>query len=241
MSGDPRLITALDFSTAKEAVELAARLDPALTHLKIGKELFARAGPLLVTDLQSRGFRIFLDLKFHDIPNTVAGALRAAVDLGVWMVDVHASGGRRMLESAREAVPITGDTKLIAITVLTSMTTEDLIDTGVTGSVEDHVRRLAQLTQACKLDGVVCSPQESRVLKQRLGSDFLLITPGVRPIDSAPTDQRRVMTPDDAVDAGSDYLVIGRPITKASDPLASLQAIVSGLGDKAFRDTGFRE
>jgi len=222
------LITALDFPTAKQALALVERLDPALTHLKVGKELFTRAGPALLVQLHKQGFRVFLDLKYHDIPNTVAGACSAATDAGVWMVNVHAAGGAQMLDAARAAVT-SNDTLLIAVTVLTSMGPDDLAAIGVPGSVEDQVLRLATLTKNCGLDGVVCSPRESAMLRRTQGLDFNLVTPGVRPADSAQGDQQRVMTPRAAMDAGSDYLVIGRPITQAADPLLALQQINESL------------
>jgi len=222
------LITALDFPTAKQALALVERLDPALTHLKVGKELFTRAGPALLAQLHKQGFRVFLDLKYHDIPNTVAGACSAAADAGVWMLNVHAAGGAKMLDAARAAVT-SNDTLLIAVTVLTSMGPDDLAAIGVPGSVEDQVLRLATLTKNSGLDGVVCSPQESALLRRTQGLDFKLVTPGVRPADSAQGDQQRVMTPRAAMDAGSDYLVIGRPITQAADPLLALQQINESL------------
>jgi len=219
----PRVITALDFPAAAPALELAARLDPALTNLKIGKELFTRAGPQLVDSLQKQGYAIFLDLKYHDIPHTVAGACKAAADAGVWMLNVHASGGRRMLDAAREAVA--GESLLIAVTVLTSMEDQDLRTTGVGCTVAEQVLRLATLARESGLDGVVCSARESAQLKQTQGQGFLRVTPGVRPEGSDKSDQRRVMTPAEALLAGSDYLVIGRPITRSEDPLLALQAI----------------
>lgn len=221
----PVIITALDYPDAASALELAGKLNPDQTNLKVGKELFTRSGPMLLDQLHGLGFRVFLDLKFHDIPNTVAGALRAAVDAGVWMVNVHASGGQRMLEAAREAVPSGGSTMLIAVTVLTSLNDEDLGQLGIAGSVEDQVLRLASLSAQCELDGVVCSPMESSSLKARFGANFRLVTPGVRPAESENSDQRRVMTPEAALKAGSDYLVIGRPITQSDNPEAALEGI----------------
>lgn len=224
----PVIITALDYPDAATALALVSQLDPALTNLKVGKELFTRAGPALVDTLQKLGFSVFLDLKYHDIPNTVAGACRAAVDAGVWMLNVHASGGRRMLDAARAAVD-SADTLLIAVTALTSLEDADLPAIGVGGTVEEHVLRLATLTREAGLDGVVCSPLESAMMKRTQGQDFVLVTPGVRPDTSEVSDQRRVMTPASAVAAGSDYLVIGRPITQADDPLLALQAIANSL------------
>jgi orotidine-5'-phosphate decarboxylase len=231
---DPRIIVALDFAEAKAAIDLAQRLDPAQCRVKVGKELFTAAGPALVEHLVKRGFGIFLDLKFHDIPNTVAAACRAAARLGVWMLNVHASGGRAMLEAAREALPAgTGAPKLIAVTLLTSMTDADLAELGVNGTTDEVVLRLAALTEACGLDGVVCSAREAPLLRERCRGGFTLVTPGIRPASVAADDQQRVMTPAGAMRAGSTYLVIGRPITRAPDPLLALQRInaeIDGLG-----------
>lgn len=226
---DPKIIVALDYPEARAAQDMAARLDPALCRVKVGKELFTAAGPALVEALAARGFGVFLDLKFHDIPNTVAGACKAAARLGVWMMNVHASGGRAMLQAAREALA-GGQTrpKLIAVTVLTSMGDTDLADIGMQGGSQDAVLRLARLAQAAGLDGVVCSAQEARALRAACGAGFNLVTPGIRPADGTPgalDDQKRVMTPRAAIDAGADYLVIGRPITQAADPVAMLQRI----------------
>jgi len=221
---------ALDYADAASAMALVERLDPALCRVKVGKELFTAAGPELVRALAARGFEVFLDLKFHDIPNTVAAACRAAAGLGVWMLNVHASGGRRMLSAAREALlDLPQRPLLIAVTVLTSMSAEDLNETGVAGVPADQVLRLARLTQACKLDGVVCSAQEAALLRADLGADFRLVTPGIRPAGSEAGDQRRVMTPAEALRAGATDLVIGRPITGAADPLAALKQIQSDI------------
>ena len=224
---DPKIIVALDFPSQNPALALADRLDPAKCRLKVGKELFTRSGPDLVKALQSRGFDIFLDLKFHDIPNTTSAAVVAAAELGVWMVNVHASGGEKMMVACRERLDAFGNDRplLIAVTVLTSMSDEDLAGIGITGSAEAHVSRLATLTKNSGLDGVVCSAQEAPRLKAEQGSDFQLITPGIRPLTADKGDQQRIMTPVDALKAGSDYLVIGRPITQAPDPLAALEAI----------------
>ena len=227
-----KIIVALDFADARSALGLVERLDPALCRLKVGKELFTVAGPELVRALVARGFEVFLDLKFHDIPNTVAAACRAAAGLGVWMLNVHASGGRRMMTAAQEA--LNGLEKrplLIAVTVLTSMSAEDLAEVGVTDAPADQVLRLARLTQACQLDGVVCSAQEAPILRTDLGADFRLVTPGIRPAGSAAGDQRRVMTPAEALRAGATDLVIGRPITAAADPLDALKQIQSDIQD----------
>jgi len=225
-----KIIVALDDADAASAMALVERLDPALCRVKVGKELFTAAGPELVRALAARGFEVFLDLKFHDIPNTVAAACRAAAGLGVWMLNVHASGGRRMLSAAREALlDLPQRPLLIAVTVLTSMSAEDLNETGVAGVPADQVLRLARLTQACKLDGVVCSAQEAALLRADLGADFRLVTPGIRPAGSEAGDQRRVMTPAEALRAGGTDLVIGRPITGAADPLAALKQIQSDI------------
>jgi len=225
-----KIIVALDYADAASAMALVERLDPALCRVKVGKELFTAAGPELVRALAARGFEVFLDLKSHDIPNTVAAACRAAAGLGVWMLNVHASGGRRMLSAAREALlDLPQRPLLIAVTVLTSMSAEDLNETGVAGVPADQVLRLARLTQACKLDGVVCSAQEAALLRADLGADFRLVTPGIRPAGSEAGDQRRVMTPAEALRAGATDLVIGRPITGAADPLAALKQIQSDI------------
>ncbi|HHJ17666.1 MAG TPA: orotidine-5'-phosphate decarboxylase [Gammaproteobacteria bacterium] len=227
---DPRVIVALDFAEAAQALTLVERLDPAQCRLKVGKELFTRSGPALVEALQGKGFDVFLDLKFHDIPNTVAKACKAAAELGVWMVNVHALGGKKMMEAAREAIAsATHRPRLIAVTVLTSMGDADLAEIGLQGSPEDNVRRLARLAESAGLDGVVCSPREVDMLRNTLGADFQLVTPGVRPAGAALNDQTRVATPEDAIRMGSSYLVIGRPITQASDPLAALTAINQGI------------
>lgn len=229
---DPKIIVALDYPAAAPALELAARLEPALCRLKVGKELFTVAGPQLVEGLQQRGFEVFLDLKFHDIPNTTAQACKAAAALGVWMVNVHALGGQRMMEAAREALAnIAQRPKLIAVTVLTSMGQDDLAGLGITATPAELVQRLAALAERSGLDGVVCSAQEAALLRQQRGADFCLVTPGIRPADAAANDQTRIMTPRAAVQAGSSYLVIGRPITQAADPLAALQSIAADLAE----------
>lgn len=226
MTTDPKVIVALDFPDALGALDLAQRLDPALCKVKVGSELFSAAGPALVETLVGRGFSLFLDLKFHDIPNTVAAACRAAARMGVWMMNIHASGGKAMLAAAREAVPPgEGAPKLIAVTLLTSMAASDLAAIGMSGTPGEAVTRLARLTKTCGLDGVVCSAQEATALRAMCGTEFALVTPGIRPSDAAVDDQSRVMTPRGAIAAGSSYLVIGRPITRAPDPLAALEAI----------------
>ena len=225
-----RLIVALDYPDAASALQLVASLTPDLCRLKVGKELFTRAGPQLVEELAGRGFDVFLDLKFHDIPNTVASACHAAADLGVWMVNVHALGGERMLLAAREGVERAAHAPLlIAVTILTSMDTSDLAAVGLSGSPADNVLRLAALVHQSGLDGVVCSSRETGDLRHELGPDFRLITPGIRPLGSQADDQRRVMTPADAIRAGSNYLVIGRPVTRADDPVSVLRTINSEL------------
>ena len=225
MSHNP-VIVALDFPAAEPALALAAQLSPQLCRLKVGKELFTRCGPGLVESLQGLGFDVFLDLKFHDIPNTVAGAVRSAAELGVWMVNVHAGGGRRMMEAARDVLQ-DFDRKplLIAVTVLTSMSDADLAEMGYTESAAERVERLAALTQDCGLDGVVCSGMEAPQLRASRGENFCLVTPGIRMAGDAAGDQRRVLTPSEAVANGSDYLVIGRSVTAATDPLEALRRI----------------
>ncbi|WP_104201929.1 orotidine-5'-phosphate decarboxylase [Billgrantia saliphila] len=226
MSLDSPLIIALDYSSLDAALCLADRLDPARCRVKVGKELFTRSGPEVIEALHGRGFEVFLDLKFHDIPNTVAGAVQAAAEQGVWMVNVHAGGGRRMMEAARERLDRHGlDTHLIAVTVLTSMLTDDLVEIGIAESPATQVERLARLAQDSGMHGVVCSAQESARLKELCGEAFLKVTPGIRPRSAEQGDQRRVMTPADAMAAGSTHLVVGRPVTRAEDPMAALEAI----------------
>ncbi len=229
-SSDSRIIVALDYPDEKNALALVDRLEPGSCRLKVGKELFTRAGPALVRALVSRGFDVFLDLKFHDIPNTVASACHAAADLGVWMLNVHALGGARMLAAAREGIERSGHASLlIAVTILTSMDEDDLAAVGLAGTPADNVRRLALLAESCGLDGVVCSSRETTMLRGQVGDDFVLVTPGIRPSGSAPDDQRRIMTPVEAVSAGASYLVIGRPVTQADDPTGVLRTINSEL------------
>jgi orotidine-5'-phosphate decarboxylase len=231
---DPKIIVALDYPEAAPALDLVARLEPALCRLKVGKELFTAAGPQLVEQFMRRGFEIFLDLKFHDIPNTTAQACKVAAALGVWMVNVHALGGRKMMEAAREAVAQAArPPKLIAVTVLTSMVQEDLAEIGIAATPAEQVLRLAALARDSGLDGVVCSAQEAALLRQHCGSEFCLVTPGIRPADAAADDQSRIMTPRAALEAGSSYLVIGRPITRAADPLRALQEISQEIGGMA--------
>lgn len=226
-----RVITALDFANVSDALAIAETIDPALSRVKVGKELFTRAGPQVVADLHLMGFDVFLDLKFHDIPNTVAGAIRATCDLGVWMVNVHASGGKPMMAAAAEAVKATGgNTLLIGVTVLTSMSDEDVACVGYSNNAADQAVLLAKLSAESGLDGVVCSPQEVPLIRsavEPLSKNFITVTPGVRPgaLNSS-DDQRRTMTPADAVRNGSDYLVIGRPITQAENPNDTLTSII---------------
>jgi orotidine-5'-phosphate decarboxylase len=220
-----KIIVALDFADAASALTLVTRLDPALCRLKVGKELFTSAGPEFVRALVAHGYDVFLDLKFHDIPNTVAAACRAAAELGVWMLNVHASGGSRMMTAAREALRNQPGPLLIAVTVLTSMSAEDLSEVGVSDAPADQVLRLARLAQQCRLDGVVCSAQEASLLRADLGANFRLVTPGIRPAGAEVGDQRRIMTPVQALNSGATDLVIGRPITAAADPLVALQQI----------------
>ncbi|TFH49435.1 MAG: orotidine-5'-phosphate decarboxylase [Lysobacterales bacterium] len=226
----PAIIVALDFPQGQPALALARRLDPVHCRLKVGKQLFTREGPGIVAELQEQGFEIFLDLKFHDIPNTVAGACRAAAELGVWMLNVHASGGRRMMEAARESVDaLAKPPLLIGVTLLTSLDGADLKDIGVAGRPAEQVKRLAGLSHASGLDGVVCSPQELATLAGTLPDSFLRVTPGVRPAGTDDGDQKRVATAARAMADGAHYLVIGRPITQAQDPAAALAAIEAEL------------
>ena len=226
----PRVIVALDYPDAESAWQLVNHLEPDQCRLKVGKELFTSAGPQFVETLAGRGFEVFLDLKFHDIPTTVAKACRAAAGLGVWMLNVHALGGERMLNAAREALAQgSRPPLLVAVTVLTSMDESDLRAVGLSGTPEDNVIRLATLAHQCGLDGVVCSSRETAGLRARFGPGFRLVTPGIRPSGSQADDQRRVMTPVDAVGNGSSYLVIGRPVTQADDPTGVLRTINSEL------------
>ncbi|EAU3237138.1 orotidine-5'-phosphate decarboxylase [Salmonella enterica] len=229
------VVVALDYHERDKALAFVDKIDPRDCRLKVGKEMFTLFGPQLVRDLQQRGFDVFLDLKFHDIPNTTARAVAAAADLGVWMVNVHASGGARMMAAARDALaPFGKDAPLlIAVTVLTSMETCDLRDLGVTLSPAEHAERLARLTQQCGLDGVVCSAQEAVRFKQAFGTAFKLVTPGIRPAGSEAGDQRRIMTPEQALSAGVDYMVIGRPVTQSVDPAQTLKDINASLKREA--------
>ncbi|RTE65150.1 orotidine-5'-phosphate decarboxylase [Amphritea opalescens] len=227
MNDAKRVIVALDYPDMLSALKMADQLDPQKCRVKVGKELFTRAGPAVVESLHGKGFEVFLDLKFHDIPNTTAKAVRAAAEMGVWMVNVHASGGRRMMEAARnELDQVSGaKTLLIAVTVLTSMERQDLADIGLDIEPLEQVKRLALLTQQSGLDGIVCSAQEVTPLREMLHSDFQLVTPGIRPADAATGDQKRIMTPGEAITAGSTHLVIGRPITQSETPVVALERI----------------
>lgn len=227
---DPKIIVALDFATEVQAFELIEQLDADACRLKVGKEMFTAFGPAFVEKVQSRGFEVFLDLKYHDIPTTVARACAIAADLNVWMLNVHASGGRRMMAAAaevlakRQCAPL-----LIAVTILTSMDQQDLLEVGISLSPAEQALKLAGLAQQSGLDGVVCSAQEASQMRQLCGEDFLLVTPGIRPAGSQADDQRRVMTPLEALQSGSSYLVIGRPVTQSDNPLGVLRTINSDI------------
>ncbi|MFB0981068.1 MAG: orotidine-5'-phosphate decarboxylase [Alteromonadaceae bacterium] len=224
---DAKIVVALDFDNKDDALAFVDKIQPNDCRLKVGKEMFTYFGPEFVKELTSRGFDVFLDLKFHDIPNTVAKAVTAAAELGVWMVNVHASGGSEMMIKAKQALEKYGDKAplLIAVTVLTSMGEDDLLGLGITKSPAEQVMALAKLTKDAGLDGVVCSAWEAESLKANLGKDFKLITPGIRPVGAEDNDQKRIMTPEQAMTVGVDYLVIGRPITKAENPQLVLQSI----------------
>jgi orotidine-5'-phosphate decarboxylase len=225
-SHDPKIIVALDYTDAASALKLVNQLDPSLCRLKVGKELFTAAGPQFVAQLTHSNFGVFLDLKFHDIPNTVAKACIAASNLGVWMLNVHASGGLEMMQAAQQAVQDSNSKPLlIAVTVLTSMNQANLNQIGIQTDLATHVMNLATLTQQAGLSGVVCSALEAKMLRAKLGDAFCLVTPGIRPVNVNQDDQSRVVTPSDALKNGSSYLVIGRPITKAENPLKALEGI----------------
>jgi len=241
-TADPKVIVALDFANPMHALALADKLDPHSCALKVGKEMFVVAGPDPVRRMIERGFRVFLDLKFHDIPNTVAQACAAATRLGVWMLNVHAAGGRAMLVAARESVARTATEQsaprplLIAVTVLTSLGAADVAELGsaeapgVTDTAASQAVKLARMTAVCGLDGVVCSAVEALAMRAALGPAFKLVTPGIRPVGSARDDQARIITPEAAIANGADYLVVGRPITQAANPVAALAAINSSIG-----------
>ena len=228
---ESKIIVALDFASSSRAVSFIDSLDPKLCRLKIGKELFTAAGPSLVETMIRREFDVFLDLKFHDIPNTVANAVRVAADLGVWMLNVHTSGGSTMMKAAKDALLSCGGRKpiLIGVTVLTSISTSELEEIGINDDLRDHVANLARLAYDSGLDGVVCSAEEARLLRDSLPPDFILVTPGIRRDQDAKGDQKRVITPSEAIRNGSDYLVVGRPITKAASPSAALAAFNSEI------------
>lgn len=220
------VIVALDYADSRQAMEFVQQLEPGRCQLKVGKELFTRSGPAIVEALTKKGFRVFLDLKFHDIPNTTAQAVLAAADSGAWMVNVHATGGRPMMEESVKRLRDHGhDTLLIAVTVLTSMNEAQLRQTGVNATPAEQVVHLATLTEQAGLDGVVCSAQEAAMLRDTLPGDFKLVTPGIRPSFAEKGDQQRIVTPAKALKDGSDYLVIGRPITRADDPMKALELI----------------
>ncbi|WP_318458755.1 orotidine-5'-phosphate decarboxylase [Photobacterium leiognathi] len=228
---DPKVIVALDYDNQNEALAFVDRIEPGSCRLKVGKEMFTYFGPDFVRQLHDRGHSVFLDLKFHDIPNTCSKAVKAAADLGVWMVNVHASGGERMMTASREILEPYGKDRplLIGVTVLTSMEASDLAGISINQEPQQQVLNLASLAKNSGLDGVVCSAQEASILKGNLGQNFKLVTPGIRPVGSEAGDQRRVMTPVEAIAAGSDYLVIGRPITQAADPALVLAEINKSL------------
>ncbi|NNH77933.1 orotidine-5'-phosphate decarboxylase [Acinetobacter sp. ANC 5380] len=224
------IIVALDAKSQYDALTIAEQLDPVLCRVKVGKELFTHEGPSVVKALHDKGFEVFLDLKFHDIPNTTAQAVCAAADLGVWMVNVHASGGRKMMETCAERLKAGNyNTQLIAVTVLTSMGRDDLKDIGLDIEPFEQVKRLAKLTQDSGLDGVVCSAQEAKMLRETLGPDFALVTPGIRPAGSNADDQKRIVTPKQAMLDGSTHLVIGRPITQSENPSQTLRDILATI------------
>ena len=226
-----KIIVALDFDSSSRALNFVDNLDPKLCRLKIGKELFTAAGPNLVEAMIEKEFDVFLDLKFHDIPNTVASAVQVAADLGVWMLNVHISGGSTMMQSAKDAILSHRDRKpiLIGVTVLTSISSAELSEIGINNNLKDHVVKLAKLAYQSGLDGVVCSAEEAKLLRNSMPTDFILVTPGIRREQDAAGDQKRVITPSQAIRNGSDYLVVGRPITQAASPIAALAAFNSEI------------
>ena len=232
MSTISPIVVALDYPTPKQAIEMAKQLDPTKCRVKVGKELFTASGPAVLEQLHKMDFDVFLDLKFHDIPNTCAGAVAAAAELGVWMVNVHASGGERMMAAAAEAIANKSHKPLlIAVTVLTSMEQSDLASIGLDITPQQQVERLAKLSKQSGMDGVVSSAQEIEIIKNLCGKDFLTVTPGIRPVGSAAGDQRRIMTPQQAVNAGGDYMVIGRPIAQSANPQQVCLDIISSLSE----------
>ena len=232
MATNSPIIVALDYSNASAAYSLARELDPKKCRVKVGKELFTRCGPVVIEELQTLGFEVFLDLKFHDIPNTVAGACRSAAELGCWMINVHASGGVAMLEAAAAAVRAAVQRPLlIAVTVLTSLDDKALHAIGFEKDTQAMTQHLARLARDAGADGVVSSAHDIVTTKQNLGQDFLVVTPGIRPAGSATGDQARIATPQSALASGADYLVIGRPITQAKQPLAALESILAEVSE----------
>ncbi len=223
------VIVALDFPSEKETMQMVDQLDPSLCRVKVGKELFTRCGPSLVKKLVDKNYDVFLDLKYHDIPNTVAKACAAAADLGVWMLNVHALGGEKMMQAARQALSADDAPLLIAVTWLTSSGQNELDALGIQSTPQEMVSRLAAMTKRAGLDGVVCSAQEAPVLRQTMGNDFCLVTPGIRLADAKQDDQCRVVTPEKAIADGANYLVIGRPITQSKDPYKVLQNITQTI------------
>lgn len=232
MTNDPKVIVALDFSTRSDTLRFVDTVSPELCRLKVGKELFTAEGPDLVRLLVGKGYDVFLDLKFHDIPHTVNKAVAAACDLGVWMLNVHALGGRDMMLAARAAVDsrsVEVRPLLIAVSILTSTSRTGLRELGIDKTVQQAVIDLSRLALDCGLDGMVCSANEAEQMRQQFGSAVVLVTPGIRPVGSASDDQQRIMTPEQAILAGSSYLVIGRPITRHAQPTAELLRINSSL------------
>ncbi len=227
---DPKIIVALDYSNEKQALNFIAQLNNQLCRLKIGKEMFTHFGPQLIEKIQSKDFEIFLDLKYHDIPNTTAKACEAAADLGVWMLNIHAGGGRKMMEAAANAIANHKlKPHLIAVTVLTSLSQQDLIEIGINDSPATHAIKLAKLAQDSGINGIVCSAQEASSMRKQFTDDFLLVTPGIRTKNNKSDDQQRIMTPLNAINAGADYLVIGRPITQSDNPMGTLLTINSDI------------
>lgn len=234
MKNDPKIIVAIDASSKSEAQNLVSKLNPELCRIKIGSTLFTKEGPALIESFHQQGFEIFLDLKFHDIPQQVAGACQAAAELGVWMVNVHVVGGITMMKAAREALskfPAEKRPLLIGVTVLTSLNESDLSGIGIEVDLAGWVLQLANAAKTAQLDGVVCSPQEISLIRKTLGKDFLLVTPGIRLETDYSNDQKRILTPKRAIDAGSNYLVIGRPITESQNPKQTLETILETLND----------
>lgn len=225
-----KVIVALDFNNLTEVMAFVQQIKPSECRLKVGKELFTAYGPQIIRELQALGFEIFLDLKFHDIPNTVYKAIRVAADLGVWMVNVHASGGREMLTKARQAIEDSQHKPLlIAVTILTSLSESAVAEIGYQHSLVEQTLHLARLSYECGLDGVVCSAHEAAAIKLATSAEFLTVTPGIRLNTDKVDDQTRIMTPSIAVASGADYLVIGRPITKSVLPIETLQGINQSL------------